>query len=308
MTHKVHLAVAQMGPIQRSDTRTKVVARLCELMRDAAARGAKWVTFPELTLTTFFSRWEIDDPEELYQYFERQMPGTETQPLFDLAKKLNIGFYLGYAELAGEEQFNTSILVDQTGSIIGKYRKIHIPGDTEAQKGNAVQHLEKRYFKVGDLGFPVFSSGKERIGMCICNDRRWPETHRVMGLQAVDIIMVGYNTPSGYGRRGEPVHLPAFHNQLSVQAAAYQNTCWIASAGKAGVEENIHMIGGSCIVAPTGEIAVQTLSEDDEVINYVCDMEMANGYRGNIFNFGRHRRPEHYQAIVERTGASTDPL
>src|SRR5690554_2831281 len=87
MSRKVHLAVAQMGPIQRSDTRKQVVARLCELMKDAAARGARWVTFPELTLTTFFPRWEIDDPEELHQYFEREMPGPDTQPLFDLSKR-----------------------------------------------------------------------------------------------------------------------------------------------------------------------------------------------------------------------------
>lgn len=308
MSHKVHLAVAQMGPIQRSEPRKHVVGRLCELMKDAASRGATWVTFPELTLTTFFPRWELDDIQEIHSYFEKEMPGPETQPLFDLAKSLGIGFYLGYAELDGETQFNSSVLVDQTGTIIGKYRKIHIPGDSQAQPGNQVQHLEKRYFEVGNLGFPVFQAGRERIGMCICNDRRWPETYRVMGLQSVDIIMVGYNTPSGYGRQGEPVHLPAFHNQLSVQSAAYQNTCWIASAGKAGIEEGVHMIGGSCIVAPTGEIAVQTLSEDDEVINYVCDMNMASGYRGNVFNFGRHRRPEHYRAIVDRVGADTTPL
>lgn len=308
MSRKMHLAVAQMGPIQRSDTRKQVVVRLCELLKDAAARGARWVTFPELALTTFFPRWSLEDRKEIHQFFERQMPGPETQPLFDLAKSLGVGFYLGYAELAGDEQFNTSILVDGTGSIVGKYRKIHIPGDAKTQEGYPIQHLEKKYFQVGDLGFPVFQAGDTRIGMCICNDRRWPETYRVMSLQGVELVMVGYNTPTGYGRLSEPVHLPALHNHLSLKAAAYQNTCWIAAAAKAGVEEGVHMIGGSCIVAPTGEIAVQALSEDDEVINYVCDMGLADGYKGNIFNYERHRRPEHYRAIVERIGADPAPL
>ncbi|NYT49020.1 N-carbamoyl-D-amino-acid hydrolase [Parapusillimonas granuli] len=304
----MHIAVAQVGPIARSDTRARTVARLCELLKDAASRGAKWVTFPELTLTTFFPRWSIEDPREVRSFFETEMPGKETRPLFDLARELGVGFYLGYAELDGERQFNTSILVDGGGSIIGKYRKIHIPGDAQSQDGYPIQHLEKKYFQVGDLGFPVFDAGETRIGMCICNDRRWPETYRVMSLQAVDLVMVGYNTPTGYGRLGEPRHLPLLHNHLSLQAAAYQNTCWVAAAAKAGVEEGIHMIGGSCIVAPTGEIAVQALSEDDEVINYVCDMSLADGYRGNIFNYERHRRPEHYRAIVDRVGASRSPL
>lgn len=303
MSSTLHLAVAQMGAIQRSDTRRQVIARMCDLLSDAASRGAQWVTFPELCLTTFFPRWSIDDPEELHAFFEREMPGPETQALFDHARKLNIGFCLGYAELEGQQQFNTSILVDGSGQIIGKYRKIHIPGDAEPQAGYPIQHLEKKYFEVGDLGFPVFQSGSYRFGMAICNDRRWPETYRVMGLQAVDVVMLGYNTPVGYGRAGEPVHLPALHNQLVLKSAAYQNTCWVAAAAKAGVEEGVHMIGGSCIVAPTGEVAVQALSEGDEVINYVCDMRMADGYRGNVFNFERHRRPEHYGLIVERTGA-----
>lgn len=305
---KLHIAVAQMGPVARTDTRKQTVARMCELLKDAASRGAKWVTFPELALTSFFPRWEIDDKEELHQFFEKEMPNNDTQPLFDLARKLGVGFYFTYAELDGDRQFNASILVDGTGSIIGKYRKIHIPGDAVSQDGYPVQHLEKKYFEVGDLGFPVFESEGTRIGMCICNDRRWPETYRVMSLQGVDLVMTGYNTPYGYGRLAEPKHLPLHHNHLSLQAAAYQNTCWVAGAAKAGVEEGVHMIGGSCIVAPTGEIAVQALSEGDEVINYVCDMTLADGYRGNIFNYERHRRPEHYRAIVERVGSSDLPL
>lgn len=231
---KLHIAVAQVGPIARSDTRSRTVARLCELLKDAASRGAKWVTFPELTLTTFFPRWSLDDPQEVASFFEKQMPGKETQPLFDLARELGVGFYLGYAELDGERQFNTSILVDGTGSIIGKYRKIHIPGDAQSQDGYPIQHLEKKYFEVGDLGFPVFDAGDTRIGMCICNDRRWPETYRVMSLQAVDLVMVGYNTPTGYGRLGEPKHLPLHHNHLSLQSAAYQNTCWVAARRQGG--------------------------------------------------------------------------
>lgn len=309
----VNVACGQLGPIARSESKAQVVRRLIALLREARSRGSDVVVFPELALTTFFPRWVLDTREEIDSYFETEMPGPVTLPLFEEAARLGIGFYLGYAELAktpsgAPRYFNSSIIVDKTGRIVGKYRKIHLPGYSEPQPHLESQHLEKRYFEPGNLGFPVFEAFGCVAGMCICNDRRWPETYRVMSLQAVDLVMVGYNTPTGYGRLGEPRHLPLLHNHLSLQAAAYQNTCWVAAAAKAGVEEGIHMIGGSCIVAPTGEIAVQALSEDDEVINYVCDMSLADGYRGNIFNYERHRRPEHYRAIVDRVGASRSPL
>ncbi len=300
---KLHLAVAQMGPVQRSDSRQRVVARLLDMLREAHGRGATWVTFPELALTTFFPRWSMEDPAEVHAFFETEMPGPLTRPLFEAARMLGVGFYLGYAELAGGVQYNTSILVGRDGSIVGKYRKIHIPGEAATREGQAVQHLEKKYFEVGDLGFPVWQTPDGAIGMCICNDRRWPETYRVMGLQRVEVVMVGYNTPSGYTQWDEPLHLRMHHHLLSLQAGAYQNACWVAAAGKAGVEEGNPMIGGSCIVAPTGEVMVRTFSEDDEVINFVCDLSASEHYRANIFNFSAHRRPEHYGMIVSRKGA-----
>src|SRR6516164_2584061 len=99
----VHVASAQMGPIARSQTRKDAVRRLIAMMREAKGRGAELVVFPELALTTFFPRWLIEKGTELDGYFERKMPSPETMPLFDEAKRLGIGFYLGYAELADED-------------------------------------------------------------------------------------------------------------------------------------------------------------------------------------------------------------
>lgn len=299
----LHIAVAQMGPVQRTDSRPVVVERLIALLHTAHARGARWVVFPELALTTFFPRWDFKDRAEIDAFYESAMPSAITQSLFDAAAAYGVGFYLGYGERAGERRFNTSVLVGPDGRIIGKYRKIHIPGDDAVQSSAPIQHLEKRYFAVGDLGFPVWQTVDARIGMCICNDRRWPETWRVMALQGIEVGMVGYNTPSAFVQWDEPIHLRMHHHLLSLQAGAYQNACWIAAAAKCGVEEGSHMIGGSCIVAPTGEVMVRTMSEGDEVISFDCDLAIADHYRANIFNFGRHRRPEHYRLIVERTGA-----
>ncbi len=298
------IAVAQLGPIHLADSRAAVVKRLIELLREAKSRGAKFVVFPELALTTFFPRYWMTEEEAVDRFFERSMPGPETQPLFDLAAEYGIGFYLGYAELTPDgRRFNTAILTDEKAKIVGRYRKIHLPGHSHHIETAPFQHLEKKFFEVGNEGFNVWDALGARIGMCICNDRRWAETYRVMGLQSAEIVALGYNTPSWNIHWNEPPHLRMFHHLLSLQGNAYQNGIWVAAAAKCGKEDGFHMIGGSAIVAPTGEITAQAQSEEDELIFTNADLSIGETFREHVFNFAKHRRPEHYKLIVERTGA-----
>src|SRR5262252_7646286 len=310
MSRKLRAAVAQLGPIHLADSREAVVKRLIALLREAHGAGAKFVVFPELALTTFFPRWWMTDQVEIDKYFEREMPSQETRPLFDLAKQLGIGFYLGYAELTEEQgqirRFNTAILVDPKGKIVGRYRKIHLPGHAEHLPKAPFQHLEKRYFEVGNEGFKVWRMMGGIVGMCICNDRRWPETFRVMGLQGVELVALGYNTPTENIHHDEPVHLRMFHHLVTMQANAYQNGTWILAAAKAGKEDGFGLIGGSAIIAPTGEIAARALGEHDEVITATLDLDLGDYIKRTIFNFEKHRRIEHYRLITERTGAKTE--
>ena len=301
------IACAQMGPIARAETRRQTVARLLDMMKRAKSLGAEVVVFPELALTTFFPRWTFADRDELDSFFETEMPGPETRLLFETAAALNIGFYLGYAEIDGPRRFNTSILVDGGGKIVGKYRKVHLPGHAEPQPGREFQHLEKLYFQPGDLGFPVFRAFGGVMGMCICNDRRWPETYRVMGLQGVEVVMLGYNTPVGHTGLPALDGLAHFHNHLSMQAGAYQNGTFVIGAAKCGVEEGSLMIGQSCIVAPSGEIVAAARTLEDEVIVATCDLDAGEVYKQTIFDFARHREPESYRLIVERRGAIPPP-
>lgn len=307
MTRHLITASAQMGPIAKSETRKDTVRRLLEMMREAHGRGAKLVVFTEMALTTFFPRWMIEDEAELDSYYETAMPSAATQPLFDEAARLGIGFYLGYAELvikAGvKHRYNTAILVDQTGKIVGKYRKVHLPGWAEPLPNRAFQHLEKRYFEPGDLGFPVWRTMGGIMGMAICNDRRWPETYRVMGLQGVEMVMLGYNTPFGHLNTQPMDSLTLFHNHLSLQAGAYQNATWVVGTAKCGNEEGSSMGGQSVIVAPSGEIVAQAVTVEDEVITAKCDLDMGRIYKETVFNFALHRRPEAYSLITERAGA-----
>ena len=302
---KVTVAGAQLGPIQKDEPRSDVVRRMLALMDEAKRAGADLIVFPELTLTTFFPRWYMEDPAEIDGWFEREMPNAATRPLFERAAGYGMGMYLGYAELTPNgHHFNTSIITDRTGAIVGKYRKVHLPGHVEFDPDRAFQHLEKRYFEPGDLGFPVWRTLDGIFGMCICNDRRWPETYRVMGLQGVEMVLLGYNTPSVNSL--DSAEGPAqrlFHNRLLVQAGAYQNSTWVVAIAKAGVEDGFPMIGGSLIVNPAGEIMVEAKTEADELIVHACDLDETIFGKTTIFDFARHRRIEHYGLICSQTGA-----
>jgi N-carbamoyl-D-amino-acid hydrolase len=303
----ITVGAAQLGPIARHDSRGAVVMRLIVLLREARARDCDLVVFPELALTTFFPRWFLPEPAEIDAFFEPEMPGRDTKPLFDEARRLGLAFCLGYAELVDERdgvhRYNTSILVDTVGRIVGKYRKIHLPGHAEHEPARPFQHLEKRYFEVGNLGFGVWRLLGGLIGMCICNDRRWPETYRVMGLQGVEMVLVGYNTPVHNPPAPEHDHLAGFHNRLVMQAGAYQNGTWVVGVAKCGHEEGVDQLGQSQIIAPSGETVAMATTLGDELIVARCDLDLCRSYKTTIFDFARHRRPEHYRLITERTGA-----
>jgi len=307
MARMITVGAAQLGPIARSETRGQVVKRLLALLGEAHGRGCDLVVFPELALTTFFPRWWMEDQAEIDAFFEREMPGSETLPLFDEALRLGMAFCLGYAELTVEagltRRYNTSILVDKAGRLVGKYRKIHLPGHANHEPWRAFQHLEKRYFDVGTLGWPVWRALGGLFGMCICNDRRWPETYRVMGLQGVEMILLGYNTPSHNPPAPEHDLLGLFHNHLVMQAGAYQNGTWVVGVAKCGREEGSDLIGQSAIIAPSGEIVTMCATLGDELATARCDLDATRSYKETVFNFAKHRRPEHYRLIVERAGA-----
>jgi predicted amidohydrolase len=301
-------AAAQMGPTQKADSREHTLGRMLALLEEAAARGATLVVFPELAFTTFFPRWLIEG-EALDHYFERGMPNPAVQPLFDRARALGVGFYVGYAELTSDDRrFNCSILVDRDGEILGRYRKVHLPGSVEPRAGAAYQQLEKRYFEYGDLGFPAFRAGPDWrhaiMGMMICNDRRWPEGWRVLGLQGVELVCVGYNS-AAYDPNGgvsEDAALRTFHSKLVTQANAYMNATWAIAVAKAGNEDGSGLIGGSCIVDPNGRIVTEAQTLADEIIVADLDLDLCRQGKDKMFNFAAHRRPQQYAAITERAG------
>jgi predicted amidohydrolase len=313
MPRTLTLAGAQTGPIQRSDPRPRTLDRLIALLERAAGHGANLVVFPELALTTFFPRWLLSEAE-LDTFFERAMPNPECQRLFDRARELRVGFYLGFAELTPDgRRFNTAITVAPSGAILGRYRKVHLPGSVEPRPGARFQQLEKRYFEYGDLGFPAFRGPAAWhhavLGMLVCNDRRWPEAWRCYGLQGVELMLMGYNS-AAYDPNGgetEGADLRTFHSTLAAQSNAYMNATWAVSVAKAGNEDGSGLIGGSVIVDPNGVVMAQADTLDDEVILAEADLDLCLQGKEKMFNFAAHRRPQHYARIVEQVGAEAPP-
>ena len=299
---------AQLGPVQRDHTRADVVERLLVLLRDGADRGCQLVIFPELALTTFFPRWYTDVPADIDAWYEREMPSPVTQPLFDEAKRLGVGFQLGYAELTADgHHYNTSIMVERNGEVVARYRKVHIPGHEEYEPWRAFQHLERYYFESGPDGFAVHRAFGAIVGMATCNDRRWPETYRVMGLQGVELIGIGYNTPIHYAPDPGQNALQLFHNDLCMAAGAYQNGTWVVGVAKGGTEEGVESLAQSAIFAPSGQVVARALSTGDELIVAACDLDVCDKFKHTLFQMERYREPQHYAIITAQKGVVEPP-
>jgi N-carbamoyl-D-amino-acid hydrolase len=229
-----------------------VVSRLLELMREAKACGSDLVVFPELALTSFFPRWWMEDEAEINSFFEREMPAPATRPLFEAAKSLGIGFHLGYAELAQQNgvahRYNTAIL---SSADIARC----ICQATPATGRTIRFSIWRNAISSRAIWWRAFGGN---VGMCICNDRRWPETYRVKGMQSVELIVLGCNTPTHLPWVPVYDHLADFHNHLCMQAGALSEQHMGCRHRQIGNEEGSKLLAGSCIVAPSGEIVAQS--------------------------------------------------
>ncbi|ORY17395.1 carbon-nitrogen hydrolase [Clohesyomyces aquaticus] len=335
------VAAAQVGAVNRDADKEDTVQRMVNLLDNAISQKVQLVVFPETTFTTFFPRFLFEDASELEKYFEQgdDITGNEdVKPLFDLARSNSVDICVGYGERTEDGRgFNTCIYYSgHAGKILSKYRKVHLPGTSEPfPNPNAVNQLEKRYFKPGDLGFQAFRApglipdtlkkgttpadiketlgkGDPILGMMICNDRRWPEAWRVYGLQGVELIMVGYNTPwwapdlFGFRKpmsKDEAEKEAYYHHKLVMEANSYMNACYSISAARAGFDDGKYgLIGGSAIVSPNGYTIAQAKGIDDELVVAEIDFEDCRQGKEKTFDFDRHRRTEAYGLITSQTG------
>lgn len=327
MVRKMKVAAAQIGAVDWDTPVKEVVNRMMELLDEAHQKEVELVNYPELTLTTFFPRHLIPFGPDLDNFFLRGdiTENDDLKPFFCMAKRHKIAVCVGYAELTEEgEHFNSSVTVSGDGKILKKYRKTHVPGDLEPVDGIETQSLEKRYFLPGNLGFPAFrlpdtsaesaDEGEPVVGMLICNDRRWPESWRSYGLQKVDIVLVGYNTPNkSAGLDGVEIpsddvaaheRMAIKHHNLCLCYNSYVNCTYAISSARTGYDDGKYgMIAASSIISPWGDIIASAQTNGDELVVATIDLDLCEGTRKRVFDFSRHRVPEMYSLLTEQRGA-----
>ena len=285
MARWVKVAAAQMGPINEGTSRDEVVDRMLALLDRAIAEQVELIAYPEMALTTYFPKRIRDDYD---QFFETDVPPKALEPVLRRAREAGVAVHVGFCEKADGHYFNTALLTDERGGLAGTYRKIHLPG-RPAPDGVA-QVYEVRYFETGNTGYRVFPLAKARVSIAICQDRRYPESYRCLGLGGAEIVLIGYNTPLS------PMALD--QNELVLRAGAYENSLFVIGVAKCGKEDGVEFIAGSCICDPLGQVLAKAATTGDELITARLDLDTMIPVRKRWNFFGR-RHPEHYGLVTQ---------
>ncbi len=263
-----------------------MIARHEDLTRQAAADGAQVIGYQELFYGPYFG---IIQDQKYYSYVE-SIPGPTVERFQALAKELGIVIVLPIYEVANAgEYYNTAAVIDADGTLLGKYRKHHIP--------NLPQFWEKFYFRPGNLGFPVFNTAVGRVGVYICYDRHFPEGWRELGLNNAQLVFNPSATKPGLSNRLWELEQPA---------AAAANQYFVAANNRIGREEQefgddaVTFYGSSYFVDPRGNLVGEKGSMDQEEI-VIRDLDLDELTRTrNDWQFYRDRRPETYTKTVEQ--------
>ncbi|MDP6313151.1 MAG: carbon-nitrogen hydrolase [Arenicellales bacterium] len=294
MTHPITLAVTQMACSWDQQANLKNAERL---VRQAAGQGAQVVLLQELFRTPYFPIEQCHKHRALAERFEQ----SDTVSRFaTLAAELRVVLPISFFEKAGEVYFNTVAMADADGTVLGRYRKSHIPNDPGYQ--------EKQFFSPGNSGLRVWDTAYGRIGVGICWDQWFPEVARCMALAGADMIL--YPTAIGSGLDGEDGtdSLDAWRNAMCGHAAC--NILPVAAANRIGREYTtegretfLDFYGNSFIADHKGVVAGQAGSDTEEVVLHTVDLTQVRNYRDSWAVF-RDRRPDLYGAITTLDGAT----
>jgi len=259
-----------------------------QLIREAAGKGAQVILIQELFEAPYFCI-EIHEPYiNLATTLEENKAFARFQAL---AKELQVVLPFSWFELAGQVRFNSVAMIDADGSLLGTYRKTHIP-DSDG-------YLEKYYFSPGDSGFKVWDTRYGKIGVGICWDQWFPETARSMALMGAEILLF----PTAIG--SEPSQpqmdsMPAWRNAMCGHAAT--NIMPVVASNRIGKEDaryrdlSVTFFGCSFICDASGEVVEQADRETQTVLIHTFDLDAVREQRQSWGLF-RDRRPEHYKAI-----------
>jgi N-carbamoylputrescine amidase len=268
------------------------LAKAIERIREAAGRGAQIVCLQELFRSQYFCREENCDLFDLAE----PIPGPSTDALTPLARELGVSLIASLFERRAAGLYhNTAAVIDSDGSILGIYRKMHIPDDP--------LYYEKYYFTPGDTGFSTFDTRFGRIASLVCWDQWYPEGARLAALKGAQIIF--YPTAIGWHPREKEEYGAAQHDAWRTiqRAHAIANGVYVAAVNRVGFEgppdNGLEFWGGSFVCDPFGQVLAEASHDREEILVVECDPRRSEEVRRN-WPFLRDRRIDAYGPITMR--------
>ncbi|OGW82644.1 MAG: acyltransferase [Omnitrophica bacterium RIFCSPHIGHO2_02_FULL_51_18] len=279
----VRVALVQMACVEKPAENVK---KTVSQIKIAAAKGAKIVCLQELFHTLYFCQTENVKNFDLAE----TIPGPATDALTKVSKSNKVVIVAPIFEKAASGvYYNSAVVIDANGKLLGKYRKMHIPDDPG--------FYEKFYFVQGDLGFKVFQTRYAKIGVLICWDQWFPEAARLAALQGAEILF--YPTAIGW-KPSEPVEAKGYRSAWETiqRGHAISNGVYVAAANRVGTEGNLKFWGGSFVADPFGHVAYRA-SAHEEIVIEDCDLSKIEQTRRE-WPFWRDRRVDAYSSIGSR--------
>jgi N-carbamoylputrescine amidase len=289
------MSTVSLGAVQFSCSwdRDENVAKAERLVRQAAGRGAQVVLLPELFETPYFCAVQKSGFYEL----AHPLNGHSTVAHFRrLAADLGVVIPVSVYERAGMALFNTVVVIDADGKVVGHYRKSHIP--------QAPGYQEKYYFSPGDTGFEPFTTAYGKLGIAICWDQWFPEAARVLVLRGAEFLMY----PTAIGTEPNDPGVDSMeHWRIVMRGHAGANMVPVVAANRIGREitDNVSMTfyGSSFIADPLGALAATADRESEQILVQSFDLDVCRAYRQSWGCF-RDRRPDLYGALLSQDGST----
>ena len=280
---KVKVAATQMSCSWNGED---VLDKAEKLVRKAAAEGANIILLQELLETPYFCQ------KQKFEYFDLAKPLSENAAVkrfTEVAKELQVVLPISFYEKAGNTAFNTIAIIDADGTILGTYRKTHIP--------DGLPYAEKFYFTPGDTGFKVWKTKYADIGVGICWDQWFPEAARSMALLGAELLFY----PTAIGSEPTLNVDSKSHWQHAMQGHAAANIMPVIASNRIGTEtddeSSMTFYGSSFISDQTGTIVEEADRETESVLVHEFDLDAIAQMRREWGVF-RDRRPEMYGTLM----------
>jgi len=279
---KINVTCIQMEP-KRFDVESNL-KKMVGFIEDAMRKNPKTdlIIFPELITSGY------ECGKEFQNLAERTSDGNSIKVIGELAKKHNVHIIFGFPErdeAIYDVLYNASVFIDNTGTVLGTYRKVHLFAS------------EKEFFRAG-CDYPLFNTAIGKIGIMICWDTAFPEVARAYGLQGAELIAVSTNWEKPYLEDVETKNQDDW--DLITRARAFDNCLYLAAANRIGFDETLGFFGRSKIIGPTGVPIMELNEEVEGIISAELDYTKIPVLRAAYYTFFKERRPDTFDIISKR--------